>query len=543
MYSKINTQKNKDGSVREYLQLVDSQWDPKKGYSVQRLLLNVARVDKMDQKTKKMLMNIADGILKVLGMRIVDGQVIPDLKKTGEKYCWGMVLLVDAIWKMFRFDKILKKIERKRKIEFSLERAIFFIVTARLYGYISENSVNRWIDKVYGFARSGLELHHLYRSLDILSDEWIKVERILQDRVMDLFNSEVDLMFIDTTSLIYWGSGDSICHRGNSKQKRSDKKQVIIGIAILCGLPVGIEVTEGNTADIDVMRKMIKNFSMRFSIGDVCIVSDCTMVSIDDLRDYRIDGLSYLVGARLNEKVVREKVEEFRAAPSSWTKVREKDKAKNQEEIYAREFDLSDEKLIVVLDKGTEQYDKDTRKRIIEKLRSKEGKDMKELVRNKGYKRYLVKGSKIKIDTKKIESSSLLDGIWVVKTNRNFSTLKEAVEKYKELSIIERCFRELKNYINVSPIYHRANSRIEGHIYASFLSLVVDFALLKMIKELRIDGVYDELKSELRDLRVEWLLVKDKEVLLRDEPNGWQKRLFNSYSIRMPPAILAVRSR
>jgi transposase len=297
----------------------------------------------------------------------------------------------------------------------------------------------------------------------------------------------------------------------------------------------------GNTADIAVMRKMIKNFSMRFSIGEVCIVSDCTMVSIGDLKDYRADGLSYLVGARLNEKVVREKVKEFLASPASWTKVREKDEKRNKDEIFAREFDLADEKLIVVLDKGTEEYDKDTRKRIIEKLKSKEGKDVKELVTNKGYKRYLEKGNKIKVDIKKIESASLLDGIWVVKTNRNFSTLKEAVEKYKELSIVERCFRELKNYINVSPIYHRTNSRIEGHIYASFLSLVIDFALLKRIKELGIEGVYDELKAELRDLRVEWLIVKDKEVLLRDELNSWQKHLFKSFSIRIPPAILAVR--
>ncbi|MBN2542098.1 hypothetical protein JXI42_04465 [bacterium] len=130
---------------------------------------------------------------------------------------------------------------------------------------------------------------------------------------------------------------------------------------------------------------------------------------------------------------------------------------------------------------------------------------------------------------------------YILNSTNNFASLEDAVDIYKELFIIERCFKELKPVLKISSVYHRDSNRIKGHVYASFLSLVVDFTLLKRFKELEIDDVYEEFKTSLKELEVEWIAVKDKEVLLRDEPNRSQRKLFKSFSIKVPPAVLSIR--
>jgi transposase len=234
---------------------------------------------------------------------------------------------------------------------------------------------------------------------------------------------------------------------------------------------------------------------------------------------------------------VKQKVEEFHADKSQWELI--------QEGLYAKRFEVCLDRdmyeyLVVVYNTSEAERDRKVRETILAKLRSKVGCDMKGLVKNRGYQRYLKKGNQIQINEEKVESQSLWDGIWVLRTNRKKESLKEVIERYKELWRVEKIFKDMKNSIDVSPIYHSNALRIEGHIYATFLTLVIGFILQREAKKKPIHLTYDELIGELRELVVEWVKVGDKKILLRDELNEWQNVLFKRFHIKIPPSIIEI---
>jgi len=222
MYVRIYKARNKDGSLREYLQIVETKRVEGKPYPQQRLLLNLARIDGKDEKTRRMLIKLAHGILKVVGEEVpeVEGQV--NIKKTGEKYYWALFALIERIWQELGLSKLLSRLSQQLRIQYSLNEVLLAIVAARFYGKVSELSVIRWLPRLYpGFGLQGVKLQHLYRGLEILSKNWFEVEGNLRWKVLNLFSQRVRLIFLDTTSIIYWGEGDGeYACRGYSKQKR-----------------------------------------------------------------------------------------------------------------------------------------------------------------------------------------------------------------------------------------------------------------------------------------------------------------------------------
>ncbi len=536
MYLRIYKAKNKDGTVREYLQIVATRREKGWRYPRQRLLLNVARIDGMDTKTTRMLFNLAQGILKVLGREIEDIAGLPQLKKLTPQWYWGLVAISFGVWQELGLESVLRKIAKSKRLLFSFPLVIFAIVVGRLYGRISELAVARWLKKVYdGFGITEIAVQSLYRALDILEENWVVVEERLKGRVLDLFHQSAEVLFIDTTSLIYWGEGDDeLTRRGFSKEKRGDKKQVVIGVALVNGLPVGIEIEPGNTADVKVMRAMISRLKMRFDLREICIVADSGMVSIDDLDSYNEEKWKYLVRAKGSEKIVCEKVRAARES-GDWVRI--------EEGLWAKSFAVkpgvaNKEWLIVLKNEIEERYAKKVRESILATLKEKEGWDIKGLINNKGYKRYLVGGGEIRVDERKVRAAELWDGIWVVRTNKEFSELKEVVTRYKELWRVERVFKDLKNLLRVVPIYH--SRRVRGYIYACFLSLLLGFVIQRVVRELGVELPYEEVLEELKDLRVGWIEINKKRFLVRDELNEWQVGLFKRLKIPIPPAVMKI---
>ncbi len=118
----------------------------------------------------------------------------------------------------------------------------------------------------------------------------------------------------------------------------------------------------------------------------------------------------------------------------------------------------------------------------------------KSLIGNKGYRRYVkTAGQRFEIDEEKIEQEARFDGIWVLQTDAAV-TPKEGALKYKELWMVEALFRSLKSVIETRPIYHKCDEAIRGHVFCSFLALVV-------LKELLA-------RMDARGWRVEWDRLK-----------------------------------
>jgi transposase len=165
----------------------------------------------------------------------------------------------------------------------------------------------------------GLQLHHLYRAMAWLGEEiapaaagalaprCVKdlIEERLFERRRDPF-SEQSLVFIDTTSLSFYGAGgDSLGAYGHSKDNRADLKQMILAVVIDGdGRPICTEMLPGNTADATVLLPLVDRLRERFHIGQVCVVAERRMISAATIAALEERQLEYILGARERSSAV-----------------------------------------------------------------------------------------------------------------------------------------------------------------------------------------------------------------------------------------------
>jgi len=140
------------------------------------------------------------------------------------------------------------------------------------------------------------------------------VEKHLYERGRDLFTQELDMVLMDTTSVVYFGGGeraDSLLDYGYSKEKRFDLKQVIVGVLMTKdGIPIGHEVYRGNTNDVTAFEHMILEVKNKFNIRRVIIVCDKGMISEKNIGVLEEQGYEYIVGMRMRQlgKEKRDKI-------------------------------------------------------------------------------------------------------------------------------------------------------------------------------------------------------------------------------------------
>ena len=97
----------------------------------------------------------------------------------------------------------------------------------------------------------------------------------------------------------------------------------------------------------------------------------------------------------------------------------------------------------------------------------------KALVGNKGYRKFLKsQGARFAIDEAKVETDARYDGLWVLRTDTDLEPRVVALA-YKHLWMVEAIFRSMKSLLETRPIYHHGDDAIRGHVFCSFLALVL----------------------------------------------------------------------
>ena len=175
--------------------------------------------------------------------------------------------------------------------------------------------------------------------------------------------------------------------------------------------------------------------------------------------------------------------------------------------------------------------------KIVQSLQGQLQRGDKSLVGNKGYRRYLkTKGSSFEIDEKKIEAEARYDGKWVLRTNTDLPAVEVAL-KYKQLWTVEALFRAIKSVMSTRPIYHKRDETIRGHVFCSFLALL-------LMKELRgrLDGKglsleWKDIIRDLEDMDEVELEQDGKRFQLRIGASGCCGKVFQAVGIAMPPTI------
>ena len=156
---------------------------------------------------------------------------------------------------------------------------------------------------------------------------------------------------------------------------------------------------------------------------------------------------------------------------------------------------------------------------------------------NKGFRRYLKMTKEIAfIDTDKVEYESRFDGKWVLTTNTDLSA-QEVALKYKELWQVERLFRDVKPLTETRPVYHQCDENIRGHVFCSFLALVLRKELERRLNNAGHEFEWSDIKQDLKALQ--WVTVEDKgkRFAIRTQCQGTCGKIFQVVKVALPPTI------
>jgi transposase len=238
-----------------------------------------------------------------------------------------------------------------------------------------------------------------------------------------LFDDSIDLVFFDTTSIYFEGEGpEGLAQYGHSKDHRPDRKQIIVGVVMTKeGDPICCEYWSGNMSDVRALLQVVEVLKGRFRIRWIILVYDKGMVSEHNLGNLKEEGMDFIVGVRLrNVKEVREEV------LSKGGRYREV-----EDNLRVKEVFLGRKREIICVNPEEARKDQKTREKIISDLEEKLRHGPKELIGNKGYRRYLkVKKDAVKIDKEKLKEERRFDGKFVLLTSTQLSC-EEVAKSYK----------------------------------------------------------------------------------------------------------------
>jgi hypothetical protein len=143
---------------------------------------------------------------------------------------YGPVLLMRRLWRNLGLEEIIAGLERPNSAKVSVGEVLLALVVSLITMPRSELGSYGWLkEKVYAPEWEGLELHHLYRSLDFLAEHMRTIEEAVFGRMRDLFSLNVKLVLFDTTSTYFEGGGpEGLAKLGYSRDRRSDRVQVIM---------------------------------------------------------------------------------------------------------------------------------------------------------------------------------------------------------------------------------------------------------------------------------------------------------------------------
>ncbi|MGH8615209.1 MAG: IS1634 family transposase [Gammaproteobacteria bacterium] len=469
----------------------------------------------------------------------------------------GPPLVFDRLWRELGMPQLLGRLLKDRRYEFDVERAVFLTVLHRLFPSGSDRAAEVWREKYAIDGVQDLELHHLYRAMAWLGEELPSdaqdaatklaprctkdlIEEALFDRRRDLF-SGLELVFFDTTSIYFEGrGGETLGQFGHSKDHRPDRRQMVVA-AILDsrGRPICCELWPGNTTDVTTLIPVIDRLKRRFHIAQIVIVADRGMISRQTIEQLQASDrqVRFILGARLrNVKEIRETV---LSHPGRYHEVHPpRQTSLDPSPLKVKNVTIEDRRYVVCFNSEQAQKDRADRDAILKSLEDQLRDSPKKLVGNKGYRKYLKStGACFAIDLEKVKSEARFDGKWVLQTDLDLSA-EEVALNYKELWMVETLFRTAKSILETRPIYHKCDETIRGHVFCSFLALVLLKELYDRLESRGWTGVeWQRLKDDLEMLQELTVETGEKTFVLRTELQGNSGKAIQAAGVALGPTI------
>lgn len=530
MYVKTTARKTKSGTVH-YLHLAHNEWDPVAGRSVPKILYGFGRADQLDRDAVKRLvgslarlLDPADALAATAGSDLA----------FCESRSFGGTFTLDALWRRLGIDTVLRGLDAKPRRgrprdTATTERVLFGLVANRALAPSSKLAAADWINHdvhIDGLPQTSDDA--CYRAMDWLHDVREQLEIGVFHQVANLLNLEVDLLFFDTTSTYFElddpdepvtrdehghaipaqegtegkeGTDDSVGFRtyGKSKDSRDDLPQIVIGMAVTRdGIPVRVWCWPGNTADSKLIRQ-VKDDMRDWTLSKIVWVADRGFSSEANRRYLRQGEGAYIIGEKL-----RSDSAEIKAALSRQGRYTE-----IAENMRIKEVKVSEtERFVICHNPDAAERDAHIREQLLAQLDEliagsdklpvmKRGELRGRISTKPGLNRYLrvTPGGLLRIDKAKIKTEANLDGKYLLRCSDPHLPAADIARGYKQLLEVERGWRDMKQIIDLRPVYHRLEQRIRAHVVLCWLAL-----LLIRVVETTTDQTWHHVRRHLNRL-------------------------------------------
>jgi hypothetical protein len=519
MFVRTAVRRNKDGTAVRYLQLVHNEWDPAAKAARMKVLHNFGREDQLDRAA---IERLAGSLCRLLEPgRAAALRAAPDLAYQGS-VAFGGPWLLDQLWQRLGIGEILAGQLSKTRRDACTERVLFALVANRALDPSSKLAAAHWVGRtawIDGLPQTTDDA--CYRAMDWLHRAKDAVEKEIFAQVAAALDLEVDLLFFDTTSTYFEldeedepvprdknghvtddpgkaaeGRPAGFRAYGKSKDHRDDLPQVVIGLAVTRGgIPVRVWCWPGNTADSALIRQ-VKDDMRDWTLTRVVWVADRGFTSAANRRHLRSGDHHYILGEKL-----RSGSAEADAALSR--QGRYQDVAAN---LRVKEVRISDsERFVICYNPDGAERDAAVRARMLAqlgelikdsgKLSATRRAELRGVISTRpGLNRYLrvTPGGLLRVDAARIKAEENLDGKYLLRTSDPRLAAGDIALGYRQLGEAERGWRDLKQVIDLRPVYHRKEERIRAHVILCWLAL-----LLVRIAETATGTTWNNIAGEL----------------------------------------------
>jgi transposase len=463
---------------------------------------------------------------------------------------FGDVWLAWGLWRMLELDQVLEGLAPQGHEDVSWATVAAILVIARFCEPSSELHIaDTWfrrtaLEELLGVRSEQVHTTRLYAGLDQLLPHKEALEKHLRQRLGELFELKCDLLLYDITSTYFEGeaAGNPLAKRGYSRDSRPDRPQVCIGLVVTeDGFPLGYEVFAGNTHDSTTVQQMIDIMEKKYGRVSRVWVMDRGMVSEGNLAYLRKHGGQYIVGT---PKALLRQFEQH-LTEQDWTTVqagvevklvpgpggeetfiltrsadrRQKELAMHQR--FGERLEAGLKKLQAAAESGRLKDEAVARERLgrmkaqnwrashvfdvtIQRLDPPQGKTRLRITwqRNSRFAQW----------------TELADGCYLLRTNLTGVDPATLWKRYIQLTEAEWAFRIAKDELEIRPIWHHKEGRVQAHILVCFLAYVLWKTLAGWM---RSAGLGDAPRTVLEELAK----VKSGDVVLPARPlNGGPER-------------------
>lgn len=553
MYLRSTPRRNKDGSEVRYLQLAHNVWDSQARRSKVQVVYNFGREDPANREA---LQRLVASVSRFLDPDAALAAAADGLEFTESRPLGGTHVL-DALWSRLGIGREMRKLLNGRRLDDSAERVLFALAANRALAPSSKLAAARWVTEdvlVTGLLATSDDA--CYRAMDWLLEIKDQLERKVFDNLADLLNLEVDLLFFDTTSTYFeteqadepvargepgdGGREAGFRTWGKSKDHRDDLPQVVIGMAVTRdGIPVRVWCWPGNTSDSALIRQ-VKDDMRDWCLSRVVWVADRGFTSAENRRYLRKAGGHYIIGEKL-----RSGSAEADAALSRQGRYKEVAGNLKVKEVRIAE----DERFVICFNPEGAERDAAVRARMIAQL-EEAIRDSDQLSKDKraelrgvistkpGLNRYLrvTPAGLLRTDAGKAKAEENLDGKYLLRTSDPKMSAEDIALGYKQLLQAERGWRDMKQVIDLRPVYHRKEERIRAHVILCWLAL-----LLARVAENACGDTWPEIRRQLDRIHVGTFTGPAGTFRQRTELTKRQRDILSALKIDAPPRIYQLK--